>query len=72
MTTSHDVEVWDCGAETCAEELKKGSRIAVDGHFEQGGSEAGRTKIVADAVQFLDRGERTWGDRPAEDDFQGD
>lgn len=55
-----NVEVWDRLAEICAEYLKKGSLVYVEGRiktdkYEDNGSNRYFTKVVALQVQFLDR-----------------
>ncbi len=55
-----NIEVWDRLAEICAEYLKKGSLVYVEGRiktdkYEDNGSNRYFTKVVALQVQFLDR-----------------
>ena len=57
-----DVTVWDRQAETCAQYLKKGSSIHVDGYLKMDtwddkttGEKRSKIKVQADRVQFLDR-----------------
>lgn len=64
-----DVTVWDRVAENCVKSLKRGRPIHVEGYlkmetWESNGEKRSRIKVVADNVQFLDRGERA-GDAPA-------
>ncbi len=53
------VSTWNRQAETCAEFLAKGSRVAVDGRlrsrsWEEDGKRRSAVEVVANRVQFLD------------------
>jgi single-strand DNA-binding protein len=63
------VSAWDRQAETCAEYLAKGSRVAVDGRlrsrsWEEEGKRRSAVEVVANRVQFL--GSRDAADAPFE------
>lgn len=71
-TEWHSVEVWGKTAEMCGEHLAKGRTVYVEGRIKtekwqdkQSGQDKYRTKIVADAVQFL--GGKGKGERTADD-----
>ena len=62
-----DVTVWDRMAENCCKYLKRGRPIHVEGYlkletWESNGEKRSKIKVVADNVQFLDRGDRPGGD----------
>ena len=53
------VVAWDKQAETCAEHLSKGRRVALDGRlrsrrWEEDGKPRNAVEVVANRVQFLD------------------
>lgn len=59
-TDWHNIEAWGRLAETCAQYLKKGSTVYVEGRIQydvvgEGDARRKYTKIVAKEVQFLDR-----------------
>jgi len=65
------VSTWNRQAETCAEFLAKGSRVAVDGRlrsrsWEEDGKRRSAVEVVANRVQFLD------SRRDAESPFEAD
>ena len=80
-----DVVVWRGLAETCANNLKKGYMVAVDGRLQirsyddNQGIRRKAAEVVADNVRFLDRGKdshfnqsqgHSYGQqRPSEDEF---
>ena len=55
-----DVSVWGSIGESCAENLKKGSQVLVDGRlnqqtWESDGQKRSKHEVVAISVQFLDK-----------------
>ena len=74
-TNWHRVKVWGKQAETCAEHLGKGSKVAVTGHIEYGkylknGQDVYTTEIVARDVEFLSFKEKKVEEtKPADDDL---
>ncbi len=66
-----DVVVWAKQAENCAQYLKKGRQVFVEGRFTQDrweapdGQKRSKIKIVATTVQFLDRAPQTTSEQPA-------
>jgi single-strand DNA-binding protein len=59
-TTFVSVVVWNKRAELCAEYLRKGSGVVVNGrlmqdHYEIEGRKVTKTRVVADDVQFMGR-----------------
>ena len=70
--TTLDVVVWARQAETCAEYLRKGSPVMVEGrlHLErwetQEGEKRQRLRIRAERVQFLPDGRKGGGAPPAD------
>lgn len=68
-----DVTVWGKTAELCAENLRKGSPVFIEGRlkldqWEKDGQKRSKMGVVAENVQFLDRPRRDaeFGDAPAE------
>lgn len=63
-TTFVDVTVWQRTAELCAQYLKKGRQVFLEGRLQmdqwdaQDGTKKSKLKIVADNVTFLDGGQR--------------
>lgn len=56
-----DVTVWERQAENCVKFLKKGRSVHVEGYlkmdsWESNGEKRSKIKVVAETVQFLDRG----------------
>lgn len=71
-----NVTVWGKQAETCAEYLRKGSPIFVEGRlkldeWEKDGQKRSKLGVVAERVQFLDSGSRKsrgeYGDAPPDE-----
>ncbi|AGW15126.1 single-stranded DNA-binding protein [Megalodesulfovibrio gigas] len=67
----HDIVVWDRSGENCANYLRKGSLVYVEGRLQtrkwqdQQGNPRKSTEVVADRVQFLDsKGSREAYDGP--------
>lgn len=67
-----DVTVWGKTAELCAESLRKGSPVFVEGRlkldqWEKDGQKRSKMGVVAENVQFLDRRrDAEYGDAPAD------
>ena len=67
-----DVTVWGKTAEMCAESLRKGSQVFVEGRlkldqWEKDGQKRSKMGVVAENVQFLDRRrDAEYGDAPAD------
>lgn len=68
-----DVTVWGKTAELCAEYLRKGSPVFIEGRlkldqWEKDGQKRSKMGVVAENVQFLDRPRREaeYGDAPAD------
>lgn len=68
-----DIALWGKTAESCAQYLKKGSPVFIEGRLElqswedkQTGQKRSRLRVVAEGVQFLSSGQQQQhGDRPA-------
>jgi len=72
-----DVEVWDKQAETCAEYLKKGSSVLVEGSLKQdswtdkeSGAKRSRHKIRGRRVHFIGGGKGRREEQEGEEDGQ--
>jgi single-strand DNA-binding protein len=67
-----DVTVWGKTAELCAESLRKGSSVFIEGRlkldqWEKDGQKRSKMGVVAENVQFLDRRrDAEYGDAPAD------
>lgn len=63
-TEWHRIVVWGKMAETCSQYLSKGRQVYVEGRLQtrswddKDGNKRYTTEVVANTVQFLDRGER--------------
>jgi len=71
-----DVTVWDRMAENCCKYLKRGRPIHVEGYLKQetwesNGEKRSKIKVVADNVQFLDRGDRSGGESSGSGNEEG-
>ncbi len=61
-----NVEAWGNLAEVCAQYIKKGSQVYVEGrlkteNYEKDGQKHYSTKVVAESVQFLDKSQAAGG-----------
>jgi single-strand DNA-binding protein len=73
-TTFVDVTVWQRTAEICAQYLKKGRQVFLEGRlqmdtWEQEGAKKSKLKVVAENVTFLDGGNR--GGESGGEGFEG-
>lgn len=73
-----DVTVWNRQAENCAQFLRKGRQIHVEGYLKmeswedkQTGQQRSRIKVEGDRVQFLDGRKDEGGGSSSDDDFGG-
>jgi len=70
-TTYVDVVAWGRSADACAEFLRKGSPVFVEGRlkldeWEKDGQKRSKITVVAESVQFLDRQRKDADEAPAD------